>query len=344
MNYTIDKTLKEAIVKSDVKLLNFLPEIGLENAKDEILKGLLSPKKYLSPKFFYDDKGSHLFEQITQLKAYYPTRTEQSILSNITAQLDLEFRDLNIIELGSGDASKISLLLNQLPLEIQESLNYYPVDISESAIENSISALQDTFDLKSITGIVVDFIQQMHKVPKVGKGLFCFFGSTIGNLDATERQLFMENLGKVMQPGDSLLMGMDMVKDIKILENAYNDDKKITAAFNLNVLSVVNDIIGSDFNPIDFKHKAFYNPLQQRIEMHLEALNDLEISILNEDVKVRMYKGESIHTENSFKFKASDFVSLAEWAGLDVQQVFSDSKQYFSLVYFIKKQEKIKKL
>lgn len=339
MNYSLENALSLSKVKLDIKLLNFLPEIGLENAKDEILNSLSSPQKFLSPKFFYDDKGSLLFEQITQLKEYYPTRTEQSILSNITSQLDLDFKNLNIIELGSGDASKISLLLQQLPESIQESLNYYPVDISESAIKKSILSLENAFDLNSISGLVVDFIQQMHKVPKVGKGLFCFFGSTIGNLDAVERQLFMENLGQVMQAGDSLLMGMDMVKDITTLERAYNDDKGITAAFNLNILNVVNEIIGSNFDPSNFQHKAFYNPNEQRIEMHLIAKKDLIISVLNEAEKLYIQGGETIHTENSFKFKSSDFISLSEWSGLEMQQVFTDPKQFFNLVHYIKSEK-----
>ena len=215
MNYNQTNTVAE----NNIELLNYLPNIGIGNVKEEIFEGLKAEQKYISPKFFYDGLGSELFEQITHLDEYYPTRTEQSIISSIVKELDIDFENLNIVELGSGDASKISLLLEQISIDKLKTINYFPVDISQSAIEKSAGELHRRFPLKNITGVVVDFFHQLNLIPKQGKRLFCFFGSTIGNFKSNEAKEFIKNLSHNMQAGDSLLLGMDMVKDITVLEN-----------------------------------------------------------------------------------------------------------------------------
>ena len=248
------------------KIINKLKEIDSGKVKEEILEGLTSQPRYISPKYFYNAGGSELFESITELEEYYPTRTEKAILSGIGSRLELDFNDLNIVELGSGDPSKIRLLLQQIPSEKQATLHYYPVDISHSALEGSMRQLTEEFPEIRVTGIVADFMQQFDKIPKNKNRLFCFLGSTIGNFNPEERISFMQNLGNEMKAGDHLLLGLDMVKDPQVLHRAYNDGKQVTAAFNKNILNVVNGIIDTSFDSTDFEHLAFYNETVHFIE------------------------------------------------------------------------------
>ncbi len=330
MNFTQDIRVDN----ESIELINYLPNIGINNVREEILEGLRATPKYLSPKFFYDGKGSDLFEQITHLKEYYPTRTEKKIISSLGEKLDVSFKNLHVIELGSGDSSKISLLFNQISADELKTVTYFPVDISQSAIEKSASELIQQFSLKNITGIVVDFFHQLKLIPKPGRRLFCFFGSTIGNFDTSQARGFMKQLGNTMQSGDSLLLGMDMVKNISVLESAYNDDKGVTEEFNKNILSVVNNLTDSDFSTSGFEHYAFFNVEKSRIEMHLKALKDVEVNLGSE--KFHISKGETIHTENSCKFNLDDIERFGMWAGLETVQVFNDPNKWFSLVYYKK--------
>lgn len=332
MNYTKAETL----TRENIHLVSYLHAIGAERVRTEILKGLQAESKYISPKFFYDQKGSELFEDITELDEYYPTRTERSILSTIVRELNIDFYKLNIIELGSGDASKIRLLFQQIPVELLPAIRYYPLDISRSAIEKAAMELTAEFPSIEINGIVADFFHQINVVPKTGKRLFCFFGSTIGNLDISEVKGFMELLGSEMQTGDSLLLGLDMVKDVAVLEKAYNDDQQITAEFNKNILNVVNALTGTDMDPADFEHLAFYNKEKSRVEMHLKARNDIVITFDSETDNVHIRKGETIHTENSHKFSLDDVKTMGSLAGLNVEQIFADERQWFSLVHYRK--------
>ncbi len=332
MNY-----LEAEITNKESSILNnHLPKIGLQTVQQEIIKGLKEESKYISSKFFYNEKGSELFEDITHLKEYYPTRTEKTIISRIKEDLQIDFSNVNIIELGSGDHSKISLLLDQISESDLATLKYFPVDISQSAIEIASTKLHDVFPQIEIHGIVADFLHQLHEIPKTGHRLFCFFGSTIGNLNPQEVEMFMKLMGKEMQQGESFLLGMDMIKNIAILEKAYNDDKEITAEFNKNILNVVNGLIDSDFNPSDFDHLAFYNEEMKRIEMHLLALKDVTLKINSSADKIQICKGESIHTENSHKFDPKLIDSMGIWGGLETKQVFYDENEWFGLVHFRK--------
>jgi L-histidine N-alpha-methyltransferase len=318
------------------KIINKLKEIDSGKVKEEILQGLNSQPKYISPKYFYNAGGSELFESITELKEYYPTRTEKSILSGIGTKLEMDFKDLNIVELGSGDPSKIRLLLQQIPSKELTSLHYYPVDISQSALENSMMQLAEEFPEITITGILADFMQQFSKLPKIRNRLFCFLGSTIGNLTPVERTNFMQGLGNEMESGDHLLLGLDMVKDSGVLHSAYNDSQEITAAFNKNILNVVNGIIDTRFDASDFEHLAFYNENEQRIEMHLKATRERSIRINGNHETLNIKKGETIHTENSYKFNNEDIESIGRQAGLNAVSVFTDEQKWFSLVLYSK--------
>lgn len=318
------------------KIINKLKEIDSGKVKEEILQGLSSQPRYISPKYFYDSDGSDLFESITELEEYYPTRTEKSILSGIGNKLELDFDELNIVELGSGDPSKIRLLLQQIPSEKRTNLSYYPVDISHSALENSMLQLAEEFPEITITGIVADFMQQFSKLPKTKNRLFCFLGSTIGNFTPKERLSFMQGLGNEMESGDHLLLGLDMVKDSHLLHSAYNDSQDLTAAFNKNILNVVNGIIDTSFEATDFEHLAFYNENEQRVEMHLKATRDRKIRINGNHETLNIKKGETIHTENSYKFRSEDIESIGRQAGLECVSVFTDKQKWFSLVLYSK--------
>jgi L-histidine N-alpha-methyltransferase len=211
------------------------------------------------------------------------------------------------------------------------------VDISRSALEDSMARLAEEFPEMEITGIVADFMHQFNKLPKVKNRLFCFLGSTIGNLTPEERTSFMQNLAKEMKAGDNLLLGLDMVKDPQVLHSAYNDSKQVTAAFNKNVLKVMNEMVDSSFETSDFEHLAFYNQEEQRIEMHLKALRDRKVRVNGQQTMLDIKKGETIHTENSYKFKEEDIFSIGALAGLHTKIVFSDEKKWFSLVLYGKK-------
>ncbi len=318
------------------EIINLLPEIGKEAMQQEILQGLTSTPKYIPSKYFYDKKGSELFEEITRLEEYYPTRTEIEIISSLWDKLHLDGNELHIIELGSGDASKIRLLLDQIPKEKPGLIHYYPVDISESAITGACENLCAIFPELQVTGIVADFVHQLNLLPNPGNRFFCFFGSTIGNLDTHEIKTFLHGLSTSMQKGDHLLLGLDRVKDTRVLEKAYNDKNGVTARFNKNILLVANELLDANFDPASFAHLAFFNKDKQRIEMHLQAEKDMVIHLGYNGQKICLAKNETIHTENSHKFDARQINEIAAGNGMRIEQQFSDAKGWFSLIHFRK--------
>ncbi|ASQ90565.1 L-histidine N(alpha)-methyltransferase [Prosthecochloris sp. GSB1] len=315
-------------------IVNCLPEIGRQTVVAEILAGLRALPKRISSKFFYDRPGSELFQKITRLDEYYPSRTEKAIFEQLPLEAVTDCRDLDIIELGSGDHSKISLLLKKVPPGRLSGIRYFPVDISRPALESSIRELGRAFPELEVQGIVADYFHQMHLVPGDRRKLFCFLGSTIGNLERDEANAFVRDIGGTMEPGDAFLTGFDRVKDTAVLERAYNDAGGLTARFNRNVLNVVNGLIESDFNPLDFEHRAFYNRARRRIEMHLEATRDIRVRTPFAREEILVGKGERIHTENSHKFDDADIQTIAEKAGLAVRNIFSDQKELFSLALY----------
>ncbi|MGQ1787717.1 MULTISPECIES: L-histidine N(alpha)-methyltransferase [unclassified Saccharicrinis] len=320
-------------LKEDIRVLH---KNGKQQAIEEIRDGLNAPQKYISPKFFYDEIGSELFEEITRLKEYYLTCTEKKIISKLYPRLGIDFRDINVIELGSGDHSKINLLLNQVPRDILSTITYFPVDISKSAIARSTSHLSLQLPELKVYGLVADFIHQIPQLSFSGRNLFMFLGSTIGNLLPSEIKAFMEDISSIMQPGDYLLMGMDLVKDISTLENAYNDSKHITAKFNKNVLRVLNKLTGSDLCPDKFNHKAFFNKEMSRIEMHLEAKTNMSMDFPVLNQRIYFKEGETIHTENSHKFNPESIKIIGNFGRLQLDNIFMDENEWFSLALYNK--------
>lgn len=331
MNYAVKETEKYG----SIVIHNFLPEIGIENARNEILEGLYASSKYISPKFFYNTEGSVLFEEITKLEEYYPTRSEKEILSDLIENLEFDFINVDVIELGSGDASKISLVFEQLPPVILETINYYAIDIDQSAIEKSIEQISDVYNV-ACTGIVTDFYHHLKLLPGNRRRLFCFFGGTIGNFSPDEAELFIKQLGTIMKRGDAFLLGADLIKDVSTLELAYNDKKKITDAFNKNILNTVNALLCTDLNTADFEHFAFYNVDKSRIEMHLKALKNISIRSKYFPQTIEIKKGETIHTENSHKLNENQLKQFGRLAKLTLENIFFDSLKRFSLAYYLK--------
>lgn len=328
MNYTAS-----AIVLEKVKVHNLLPEIGIEKARNEILMGLTARRKYISSKYFYDEKGSSLFEKITQLDEYYPTRTEKAILKSIAPGLMGRNASFEIMELGSGDCSKISILMNALQPHNLENVRYIPVDVSKSAVEKSVQQLSRKFPQMEINGYVADFTHQLNQVPhSENPRMVCFFGSTIGNFSADESRHILQNLYDNLLEGDSLLVGFDLVKPEPVLHAAYNDSRGVTEQFNKNILNVANEIAGFDFNPEKFEHVAFFNRDELRIEMHLKAKTKCSVSSPFCNVPLEFQKDESIHVENSHKYSFESIEELANRAKFKIRNIFTDSKDWFALV------------
>jgi len=331
MNFTNTETIQ----KQKFRIRNLLPEIGIDQARKEILSGLTNKKKTISSKFFYDKKGSELFEEITQLPEYYPTRTEKSILESIAPKLMNRNSSFEIIELGSGDCSKISILLDAVEERNQKNLNYMPVDVSMSAIENSVTELSERFPWLQINGYVADFIHQLGQISHSDKPrIICFLGSTIGNFAKNESIEIIQNLAKGLLKGDSLLIGFDLVKSEPVLHSAYNDSKGVTERFNKNILNVVNEIIKSDFNASDFEHRSFYNSKKSRIEMHLVANKNTLINSPLFEEPIKFYKGDSIQTENSHKYTISTIEDMLGNSELEIINIYTDPKKWFALVEF----------
>ncbi len=324
-------------VKQKVRIKNLLPEIGIEKAREEIIAGLISKNRYISSKYFYDEMGSELFEEITGLPEYYPNRTEKSILKGIAPELMNRNFSLEIIELGSGDCSKISILIDAVQKSNLENVNYIPLDISKSAIEKSANELLEKFPEMRITGYVADFIHQLNQIPHSNKPrLICFFGSTIGNFSKEESMEILTNLSRGLLEGDSLLVGFDLVKSELVLNAAYNDSSCVTARFNKNILNVINTIVEIDFDIADFEHYSFFNHEKSRIEMHLVANKSCSVNSPFIKKPIHFNKGESIHTENSHKYYLAGIEKLIEGSGLIIKNSYTDSNNWFTLVEFAK--------
>lgn len=323
--------------KQQLRIKNLLPEIGIEQARQEIIAGLTAENPHISSKFFYDDEGSKLFEEITELDEYYPTKTEMGILSEIASELMNRNSSFEIMELGSGDCSKISILLEAVHSQNLKKLKYIPVDFSLTAIEDSANELTDRFPDLQINGYVADFIHQIDNIPHSEKArLICFLGSTIGNYTKEEAKEILINISSGLLNGDSLLIGFDLVKQDAVLHAAYNDAESVTAKFNKNILNVVNRIVESDFSPDNFDHLAFFNKEKSRIEMHLVANKPCHVQSPFLKNSISFKKGDFIHTENSHKFTLESIREIILGTQLTINNVYTDPNHWFALVEFQK--------
>ncbi len=324
----------QLIQNDKIIISNYLSHTNNGEIISEIHEGLTAKPKYILSKYFYDSAGSKIFEDITNLPEYYPARTEKSILEEIAPVISKTIDGKDIIEIGSGDCSKISILLKHILANERKTLRYIPIDVSYKAIEESAEILLQEYPDIKIHGILADFLKNIDILPGKSKRLICFFGSTIGNLSETQAVNLLKNLEKIMNAGDQLLLGMDMVKDVTILEKAYNDADQVTAHFNKNILNAINNLANTNFDTDQFEHMAFYNENKNRIEMHLKAIDDVEVYSPHFTEKVILKAGETIHTENSKKFTLNDISNFADKTGLEIKEIFTDKKQWFSIVQF----------
>jgi dimethylhistidine N-methyltransferase len=295
----------------------------------EVLNGLkISPKK-ISPKYFYDKKGSELFESITMLREYYPTRTELFILNKYKNQMtEAAGKDSALIEFGSGSSEKVRILLEAMP-DLKE---YVPIDISKDFLYQSARALSKEYPNLNVHAVSADYTVkfEMPRLQSDQKVVF-FPGSTIGNFEPHEMELFLKQTAALLKPGGGLLIGVDMKKDHAVLNAAYNDKKGVTSKFNLNVLNRLNRELLANFKLEDFNHHAFYHAEKGRIEMHLVSLKNQVIVIGDEEIE--FYEGETIHTENSYKFTIEEFHKIASSCGFTPKKVWSDERNWFSMHY-----------
>lgn len=298
----------------------------------DISEGMTQSQKFIPCKYFYDTKGSHLFEQICSTPEYYPTRTELSILDQSAPQIMKFFSSKggDLVELGSGSHRKIKKLLDAVHSSRLSKIRYVPVDISESALLEACKKLSALYEDLKILGIIADFTRHWDVVPH-GRKLITFLGSTIGNFTDEEGMAFLRNVQGIMNPDDRFLLGMDLIKPLDIIEAAYNDEMGLTRAFNLNILTHINRELNADFNPDNFEHLAFFDAENEQVEMHLRARCAVRVTISDLSLSVDFKEGESIHTETCRKFNRESADHKFKKAGLSVAEWFTDPKGWFSL-------------
>jgi dimethylhistidine N-methyltransferase len=302
------------------------PELA-SRFRQDVLEGLARPQKALPPKYFYDAAGSKLFERICRLKEYYPTRTELAITRrNLAGIARFAGKGCALLEYGSGESLKTRLLIRAL-----RPSAYIPVDISADALEGAVQRLGREFSWLTVRPVAGDFSRpiELPAFPGRARRLVYFPGSTIGNLTPDEAHGFLKTTRAQVGSKGAMLVGVDLKKDANVLHDAYNDAKGVTAAFNLNVLARINRELGGDFDLARFAHYAFYNPLAGRIEMHLVAREAQTVNI--GEYRFSFERGESIHTENSYKYTVPEFIALAQRAGFRAAKVWQDGRALFSV-------------
>jgi L-histidine N-alpha-methyltransferase len=288
----------------------------------DVRVGLTAEHKHLPPVYFYDDRGSRLFDEITRLPEYYPTRAERSILEAHAKDMAQRSKADTLVELGAGTCDKSRVLLEAMQAS-GALYRFVPLDVSETTLWESALALAQEFPGLTVTAVVADFIRHLEHLPTGGVRLFAFLGGTIGNLDPGQRRRFLMDLDCAMDPSDRFLLGTDLVKDRQRLVAAYDDAAGVTAEFNRNVLHVLNRELGADFVPERFEHVALWNEADSRIEMRLRSTVAQAVRVGDLDLEVSVEAGEELLTEISCKFTpegleeelvASGFVVEATWA------------------------------
>jgi len=295
-----------------------------------VLQGLQDARKELPSKYFYDDVGSQLFEQICELDEYYLTRTELAIMqAHMQEIVSLLGPHCLLIEYGSGNSTKVCMLLDAL----QEPAGYVPIDIAKDQLLRSAAALATAYPALEMLPVCADYTSDFalpSPAKPVSQRIAYFPGSTIGNFDREPATRFLQQIAKACQ-GGGLLIGVDLKKDFNILHRAYNDSQGVTAQFNKHLLVRMNQELDANFQLHQFGHYAFYNPGQSRIEMHLVSLKNQTVRIGESEIAFKL--GESIWTESSYKYTLEEFAQLAATAGFAVEQVWTDPRQLFSVQY-----------
>ncbi len=327
------------IWEADRARIERLGDSGVDPGRmaENVRKGLLSSPKDLSawPKYFYDERGSELFEDITGLPEYYQTRTEASILEARSREIVERTRCRELVELGSGSASKTRVLLDAMASEEVDPFRYVPLDVSESALEGSALRLLEEYPKLDIHGFVGDFEGPLERVFSSDNGgggrLVIFLGGTLGNFTPGKRREFLGKLRAGLSEGDHLLVGMDLVKDPAVLEAAYDDAEGITAEFNKNLLLVLNEKLGASFDPALFEHRSVFNREESRIEMwlHSEVAQKMPVEALG--IEVGFEAGEGMRTEISTKFTLESARDVFGEVGFELLELYTDPDDLFGL-------------
>ncbi|HNF04031.1 MAG TPA: L-histidine N(alpha)-methyltransferase [Mycobacterium sp.] len=312
-------------------LSNYLAADSAARAlRDDVSHGLRQNPKSLPPKWFYDSVGSELFDRITRLPEYYPTRTEAQILRAEASAIAAASAADTLVELGSGTSEKTRLLLNAMR-DAGSLSRFVPFDVDAGVLESAGAALQREYPSLQIDAVCGDFEEDLAKVPGGGRRLFAFLGSTIGNLTPQPRARFLAALAETLQPGDCLLLGTDLVKDTERLVRAYDDGAGVTALFNRNVLAVVNRELAADFDVDSFEHVARWNADEERIEMWLRAGTAQHVTIGALNLVVDFTAGEEMLTEVSCKFRPDAVADELARAGLRPTHWWTDPAGDFGL-------------
>jgi len=309
-------------------LTRTLPEDATEAAlRADVLHGLTHTPKTLPPKWFYDAHGSELFDRITELEEYYPTRAEREILVARAGEIAAATGARTLVELGSGSSEKTRYVIDAL----SELATYVPVDVSESALTQAGHALIAERPALSVHALIADFTAELALPETPGPRLVAFLGGTIGNLLPAERAVFLASVRALLSPGDALLLGTDLVKDEKVLVRAYDDAAGVTAAFNKNVLTVVDRELGADFDPGAFDHVALWDAENEWIEMRLRSRTAQTVKIPALDLAVDFAAGEELRTEISAKFRKEGVRGELAAAGLELSHWWTDQEGRFAL-------------
>ena len=316
---------------SRLRVENYLDEGYFDRAlRSDVLAGLQKTPKRLPPKWFYDDRGSELFEQITRLTEYYPTEAERSILSARANDIALASGADTLVELGSGAADKTRVLLDGLS-STGQLRGFVPFDVSEGILRSSSVALLDEYADLVIDGVVGDFEHHLGKIPREGKQLIALLGGTVGNFYPEHRKQFLTEVVEGMKPGDTFLLGTDLVKDVDRLELAYNDPQGITAEFNKNVLAVLNDRVDANFDMDAFEHLATFDTTNEWIDIRLRSLVDQEVRVEGLDLDISFTAGEELETEISSKFRKERVEEIVAEVGLELIEWWTDERGDYAL-------------
>jgi dimethylhistidine N-methyltransferase len=297
----------------------------------DVLTGFSSKPKFLASKYFYDKKGSELFQKITETQEYYPTKCEFEVFNlNKTDIVQLFPDEFSLIELGAGDGRKTRVLLQEV-LKQNKKIEYLPIDISPSAVEGITEQFSEEFPQLDIWGVAGEYVEGLNWVNehRSGPKVILFLGSNIGNFNRTQSVVFLRVMWSALSEGDILLIGADQKKDIDVMLDAYNDKEKVTNRFNLNVLTRMNNELGANFDISKFQHFGTYNPRLGAMESYIISMEDQLVNISYLKKKFSFAAFEPIHMEYSHKYSDKDIQSLADETGYELLKVFKDQKKYF---------------
>ena len=314
-----------------IRIESYLEEGEERSLAQDALEGLTRSFKELPPKHFYDSRGAELFERICELPEYYPTRAERSILDRRAVEIAQLTQAAELVELGSGAATKTRVLLGAL-YDAGTLARYVPVDVTESMVRDCANELTGAYPGLEVHGVIGDFERHLDRLPPArGKRLVVFLGGTIGNFAPGPRRDFLQSIAGLLSPQDHLLMGVDLVKDPRVLRAAYDDAQGVTAEFNRNLLHVLNRELEADFDPAAFDHVALFDEHQEWIEMRLRSQRDHTVHVRALELAVHFREGEEMRTEISAKFTPQRLTEDLRESGLELVQWLTDSERRFAL-------------